>query len=88
MAEAKRSPIIPKMQNGTVKSAAFVRFFSNEKEKPRIYVTITLDTIPPTAPSIVLCGLIFGQSLCLPNVLPTKYAPASHTLEKLSSIKR
>ena len=34
-------------------------------------------TPPPNRPSHVLFGDIVGNSLCLPNARPVKYAPAS-----------
>ena len=50
-----------------------------------ITVTTILETTPPIAPSTVFLGLILGQSLCFPQVTPTKYAPISQTEEKLRS---
>ena len=38
------------------------------------------DTTPPIAPSNVLFGDIFGNILCLPIDLPTKYPPTSEAI--------
>ena len=50
----------------------------------------THPSIPPIAPSTVFFGLIVGQSLCLPRVLPAKYAKVSvdHAETKINHILR
>src|SRR5687767_3747512 len=37
-------------------------------------------TSPPISPSQVLPGEIVGESLCLPNARPAKYAPVSEPI--------